>query len=70
MAVATDKFQRNLAGKSTYKCDVCGKNTRDTGRGELGSGLCAFCCEEAGLENSLSDGHITQEQFDEQLAAL
>ena len=41
------KFQR---GSSVYKCDYCGKMTRDTGRGEF-DGVCARCYEEAGWEN-------------------
>lgn len=63
-------FKRNFAGQSTYVCESCGKRTRETGLGEQGCGLCAYCFEVGGLENELSDGHITQEQFDAQLAGF
>lgn len=66
--MATRTFRRNFTGRSTYKCNACGKLTRETGLGEEGCGLCAYCFETGGLENMLSDGHITQEQYDEQLA--
>lgn len=44
-------------------CRVCGKRTRETGRGEGGCELCAVCLEQAGDENSVSDGHMTQDEF-------
>lgn len=52
------KFYR---GSATYKCIICGKQTRDTGQGEGstvydGEGYCAKCYEEAGYENEHSDG--------------
>ena len=42
-------------GQSTYFCHVCHKQTRDTGRGEVGTGLCYLCFELAGWENLHSD---------------
>lgn len=54
-------FERNLTGRSTYTCTCCGRNTRDTGTGEAGADCCAFCYEAAGIENSISDGHMTSE---------
>ena len=49
------KFQ---TGSSCYKCRICGKLTRDTGRGEASNGDCAYCCETGGWECSMSDaGH-------------
>jgi len=50
------KFER---GSSVYKCDYCGKRTRNTGRGEYqdwtGGGICGRCYEEAGFENDHQD---------------
>jgi len=53
-----------------YTCDFCGKRTRETGEGESDLGICRFCYLEAGLINELSDGMITQAEYDEQVAAL
>lgn len=50
-----NRFRRNFAGKSTYKCESCGKLTRETGAGEEGCGLCAACFERAGWENHHND---------------
>jgi hypothetical protein len=55
---------------STYTCSICGKLTRDTGEGEASVEQCAYCFLEGGLENSLSDGYITQEQFDQEIVNL
>jgi hypothetical protein len=41
-------FQR---GESTYFCYACHKETRDTGRGEHGTGLCHLCYTLSELEN-------------------
>ncbi len=54
----------------TYKCGACGKLTRETGDGEQALELCAFCLHEAELENSLSDGNISEEEFAEALSSL
>ena len=68
----TQRFQKSIrAGKSgVYTCDFCGKRTRETGEGESDLGICRFCYLEAGLSNALSDGAITQEEYDEQVAKL
>lgn len=67
--MALKTFQKNHLGQSTFKCGDCGKTTRDTGNN--GSvGLCPLCYKKAELENSLSDGHITQAQHDEAMAKL
>jgi len=51
-----------------YVCNVCGKKTRSTGRGDNEFvGLCADCYDIAGLENMVSDGNMTQEEFDSQV---
>ncbi len=49
------KFQR---GSGTYKCESCGRATRETGHGESDLRLCRKCYNGAGLENEHSDyGH-------------
>ena len=57
-------------GSSTYVCDICGKRTRDTGNDEKGVGLCLKCYELSGLENSLSDGHITKAEYDRKVIII
>ena len=48
--------QRHFSrGQATYHCHVCHKHTRDTGQGEVGTGLCYLCFELAGYENLHSD---------------
>ncbi len=56
-----DRFQ---PGSGTYICRDCGKQTRETGYGESDSGLCACCFRIAEWENALSDGSISEEEFD------
>jgi hypothetical protein len=48
-------------GSAVYKCNVCGRGTRDTGVQSLGNKLCPQCYELAGIENSISDGYETME---------
>ena len=57
-------------GTSTYTCRCCKKTTRDTGIGEKGVQLCAFCYEEAGWENSFDNNECTEEEFDAAIAEL
>ncbi len=57
-----NRFQR---GSGCYTCAVCKKLTRSTGRGDNEHvGLCAYCYDKAGDENAVSDGHMTQAEFD------
>ena len=42
-------------GQKIYKCNACGKMTRDTGRDEIEGEICAQCYEEAGWENEHQD---------------
>lgn len=51
-----DRFGRGGA----FRCRVCGKMTRDTGHLEANFEMCRYCIELAELDNSLSDGYITQ----------
>jgi hypothetical protein len=46
-------------GGSTYKCDTCGRLTRNTGVQGLGCKLCPQCFDLAGIENEISDGYCT-----------
>lgn len=59
-------------GTAAYNCGCCGKLTRDTGRGEgsMVPAYCAYCYLSGGLENSLSDGCITQAEYDQKIADL
>lgn len=52
------------------KCAVCGKSTVNSGRDATGLGLCDYCYDEAGLENALSDGQMTQDEFDAAITQL
>lgn len=62
-----NKFQVRTA---VYTCGNCGKKTRETGHGESELELCAYCLREGLLENSLSDGNISQEAFDVEIQKL
>jgi hypothetical protein len=46
------------------KCNCCGRSNVNSSRYATGLGLCDYCYEESGLENSLADGHMTQEEYD------
>jgi hypothetical protein len=43
-------FERS--GRGVFACDVCGRNTRNTGQGDQ---ICAECFEIAGLDNMVND---------------
>lgn len=66
-AKRNSRFHR---GSGCYKCQECGKMTRDTGHDEAGCQLCRKCYELSGLENSLNDGCITQEEHDKRAAEI
>ena len=65
--MSVSKFQQ---GSGAYTCLCCGKLTRETGLGESGSEVCAYCFEVGGLENSYSDGTITFDKYNVRLAEL
>jgi hypothetical protein len=44
--------------------------TRETGQGESDLGLCVYCLKEAWLENDVQDRRITEDEFEQKLAAL
>lgn len=60
MARKNDKFQK---GSGSYTCTSCGKRTRETGKGEGDLGLCAYCYLSAEIDNGMSDGHYTREEY-------
>jgi hypothetical protein len=43
--------------RGTYRCEDCGKRTRETGSCESGVGLCLSCYDRGGLENEHNDGY-------------
>lgn len=59
MAIKT--FQR---GSAVYKCNSCGRSTRNTGD-EGNSRLCYECYELAGIDNEISDngGMLTEDSY-------
>ena len=64
------QHNRFAKGSGVYICEECGKRTRETGQDESNYNLCAYCLLEVELENSLSDGAITQEIFNEEIINL
>lgn len=44
-------------GSAAYRCQNCGKLTRETGSGESDNRLCLKCYDEAGEENYHLDHH-------------
>jgi hypothetical protein len=64
-------FNKSGAGRvgGMIVCDLCGKQTRETGAGESQFKMCRFCIEECELENEYSDGHITEEEYNAKIDA-
>lgn len=56
-----DKFKK---GTGCYKCQSCGKMTREVSGDAAFRGLCKECDEIGDLEVRLCDGDITQVEFD------
>lgn len=61
------RFQR---GSGCYKCEACGRKTRNTGAQSMGSKTCEQCWDLAGIENEISDGHETVETLRESIQSL
>jgi hypothetical protein len=61
------KFQR---GSGCYACEICTRQTRNTGDQAMGSKLCPECWEAAGNENEFQDGYITEEELRAKLVKL
>lgn len=47
-------------GKSTFICECCKRRTRETNGDHAQTGLCAWCFDLAGIENTLSDNGAEQ----------
>lgn len=58
--MASNRFRK---GSGVYKCEICGKMTRETGESESFVGLCVYCYTVGGLQNSVADGQMTKEEF-------
>lgn len=65
-AAKNNRFQK---GSGVFTCECCGKKTRDVG-GNAANGLCGYCLEEGEWENALSDGDITEEEYERKIEAL
>ncbi len=53
-----------VPGSTTYKCTLCGKLTRSTGRGDNENlKQCVDCYDKAGDENAVTDNLMTVEEF-------
>lgn len=63
----TDRFSKH---GGVITCIACGRKTRETGVDETSLQMCRFCIKENEWENALSDGDITQEEFDEIVAEI
>ena len=61
---------KNRIDATLYNCVDCQKLTRDTGYGEKYTGMCKRCYQIAELENSLSDGDIDEEEYNEAVLKL
>lgn len=56
-----NRFQK---GSGCYQCVSCKKMTRSVGNGDCEHiKLCVRCYDMAGDENAVSDGMMTQEEF-------
>jgi len=56
--MSNSRFQK---GSGVYKCNWCGKRTRETGEGESLVGICRHCWDEVGWENYIADGEDLSE---------
>jgi hypothetical protein len=51
-----NRFQSSaFGGAGAYKCEACGKTTRESGLGESGMMLCKSCLSKGYIENAKSD---------------
>lgn len=65
-------MNRFRKGSSTYKCQCCGKLTRETGASESSARLCVVCYELAGIDNFLTDngGDLFREEYGHRVAEI
>lgn len=56
----------------TYVCECCGHNlpVDEYDRDSVGCDLCTYCYETGGLENSLSDGNMSDEEYGAAVVSL
>jgi hypothetical protein len=54
-----EKHDRFEYGSGCFKCESCGKTTRDTGHDESMLRMCRLCVVVSYTENSISDGYVT-----------
>jgi len=64
MSRENSRFQ---SGSGVYKCEHCGRRTRETGQGEDGR-YCACCSLIFEAQNSFVDGAMDEEGFREMVA--
>ncbi len=55
MCKTTNNRNARFARNGCYTCRTCGKQTRETGRGESSIRMCACCFEKSSAQNSVSD---------------
>jgi hypothetical protein len=70
IVVGPPELVRALVKLSATAACSCGYPIDHGARDAAGIGLCEFCYEESGFENSLSDGHMTTAEFDAAMAEL
>lgn len=67
------KHNKFTHGSGCFNCTRCGIRTRDTGQFQDGCDrnhpMCQKCYDMAGAENSVLDGHMSQEDFDAEFGA-
>ena len=59
---------RNKGG--AFKCEICGRRTRETGEDETALQQCRFCIWEGYAENDLADGVTTEEEYKARMAEI
>jgi len=66
------RFQSGRGNRKggVIKCLACGKDTRDTGYDEGSLEMCKWCIRQSELLNSMSDGSISREEYDDAVAKL
>jgi len=67
----THKYNR-FGKRGTYPCGICGKLTRDTGRGEAGinDGYCAACLYQCYVDNAKADYGVDSDEYREAVLNL
>lgn len=66
---ANNRFNGGRMG-AVFKCDICGKQTRDTGHDEASLGMCKRCLFECYVDNAAADYGAGSPQHNDAMAAL